>query len=83
MFGLDCQYRREDCTLFDFDIEEFICFAHFKRMCQLPVDCSVSWDKESWLGFIDQHCLLKLNILQVENDKNWRYLANQQYDAFA
>jgi hypothetical protein len=40
------------------------------------------FNKEKWLEFIDTHCLIKLNILRQENDKNWRYLANQQYDSF-
>ena len=44
-------------------------------MSGLPTDCVLSYDKEKWLQFIESNCLLKLDILAEENDKNWRYLA--------
>lgn len=82
MFGLDIKYRRPDCQFFDFDIEEFICFTQFAQLCKFPSDCGLTYDKNRWIDFIDQHCMLKTDIIEYENDKKWRYLAYNQTDVF-
>jgi hypothetical protein len=81
-FGLQVAERR-DCALFELDIEHFICFAQFAKEAALPEDCALTFARAEWAQFVETHWLLKLDILQQENDQSWQYLARQQVDAFS
>jgi hypothetical protein len=71
MFGLDIKYRRQDCSFFDFDIEEFICFVEFAGLCKLPSDCSFTFSAENWTKFIDDHCIMKMDMVRQQTNNTW------------
>ena len=76
LFGLEIVESCNQTQLFEFDIEEFICFVEFSQLAKLPPDCVVLWGHTEWLDFIARTCILKLDIVKTENEKRWRQLAN-------
>jgi hypothetical protein len=45
LFGLEIVQRFGQTRIFDFDIEEFICFAEFEQLAKLPKNEIVFWKK--------------------------------------
>lgn len=83
MFGLEIKYRREDCSFFDYDIEEFICFVEFAELCKLRSDCAFAFSGDDWIKFIDEHCVMKMDMVNQEVNNTWFVLCQHQQDNFA
>lgn len=70
-------------SLFEFDIDEFITLTTLTEMLKLDLRQTTSWGAMQWTSFVDKYCIVRLKLLQFENEDGWLEMSKEMVQQFS